>query len=223
LCIQNLTQVLQKIFGRLYFGYPWFITLAPAPKKFRLSVFHFFDQNWSLYKGRGKCRRFFGDSGYIDFFSDSIINGLSTIFLSGHCRRYWLLPCQYFQLTLFFEIRILVTWLKSKILKIECFDTTMYNCIWKHNVYKQMRWSIIFERKSFSSWERKGEVLALIKSLIYERVKNALGASYEDRPLKLWAENIPKEIQWRSPSKTLHNFVWFKKDTCIPHCCLCFL
>ncbi len=42
--------------------------------------------------GRSKCRWFFKDLRCVDFFSDSVVNGLSTIFLSGHCRRYWLLP-----------------------------------------------------------------------------------------------------------------------------------
>jgi len=48
--------------------------------------------NYPLCRGRGTCRWFFGDWGVGDDFSDSSTYGLSTIFLSGSCRRSWLLP-----------------------------------------------------------------------------------------------------------------------------------
>jgi len=59
-----------------------------------------------------------------------------------------------FHPTLLVEIRTLVTWLKSTLLlKIKYFDTHVF--IWKHNVYKQIRPSIIFgERKN--AWEVGG-------------------------------------------------------------------
>ncbi len=43
--------------------------------------------------------------------------------------------------------------------------------IWKHNVYKQKRCSIIGKENAWEAWGGEGERVALIKSLIYVRWK----------------------------------------------------
>ncbi len=64
-----------------------------------------------------------------------------------------------FQHSLFLEITTLITWLRSTLLLKNKF-------IWKHNVYKQIRCSILWKEKRLRSWVCKEKRVALIKSLI---------------------------------------------------------
>ncbi len=76
-----------------------------------------------------------------------------------------------FHCSLFLRIKTLLK--STLLLKNKCFDLF----IWKHNVYKQMRCSIIVERKR--AWEARWgrERVALIKSLItWDRKKDTLEA-----------------------------------------------
>jgi len=72
-----------------------------------------------------KCITFHAEI-FVDNISQTInlTNGFEKNF---YHESHWHSQCFIFQITLFFEIRTLVTWLKSTLLlKIKCFDTAIY-------------------------------------------------------------------------------------------------
>ncbi len=74
--------------------------------------------------------------------------------------------------------------------------------IWKHNVYKEMRSSIILGKgKSMSSWER----VVLIKSLICARIeKTRLGRAMKEQSKQI------KFVSWYGLADTKLILEWFK-------------